>query len=185
MNIKNKYLGVWMLWVLVVLMCSFVSAFAVSSTYYGDNPFTAMPGESNDIVMTLQNLASDEDVKVRADISSGGEVISITDESNEYIIPGKGKVTVNLRVSVPEGAEVEYVYPVDIRFSTITERESGVFGLGSSIGKKFDVIVEPIPVPEEPSLAPAYGWGSTTVIIIVVVVVMLLIIWWLIRRKNK
>ena len=137
---------------LLLLMATNVLAFAVSSTYYPGYPLHVQAGETKNIEMTLQNLASTEDVQVKAQITSGSEIIQFTDPSDTYTIPAGEKTTVNMKVSVPE-ANAEELYPVTVVFTTLTTSEAGAFGLASSIGKSFDVIVggasKKIPETEE------------------------------------
>lgn len=189
METDKKYIGGGILAVFVILASGFVSAFAVSSEWYAENPLVVYKGEVKDIYLTLQNLASVEDVKVRIDINTGNEILELIDSSDEYIIPGEGKTRVNLRVTVPNDANVDDVYPVSLRFTTVAESEAGAFGIGSSIGQRFDIVVREEPqvsAPEvkEPQLAPQIE-KTTVLLAIVILIIIVIILWWFFKRKKQ
>ena len=163
---------------ILILLTSSVLAFAVSSKYYEGYPMYIPVGETQNTHITLQNLASTEDVRVRANIISGGEVIELTDSSNEYLIPAGQKTTVNMKITIPSDAKLQEVYNVDIQFTTITTSESGTFGLSSGIGKGFKVIVGTGAVTEKP-----VKWNTYLIIGIIILIVLALVI--LLIRKNK
>ncbi len=126
---------------ILILLTSSILAFAVSSKYYENYPMYLPAGESADIQLTLQNLASAEDVSVRAVIREGDGIIEMTDSSNEYLIPAGGKIPVNIKVTIPNDAKLQDAYTVNIQFVSITSTESGTAGLASGIDKEFNVIV--------------------------------------------
>ncbi len=144
---------------MLILFASNVLAFAVSSQYYKGYPLYIPAGETQEVQMTLQNLASTEDVSVRADIISGEEIIKIIDSSNEYLIAAGGKTTVKMRVTIPSDAKLQDAYNVNIQFITITTGESGQFSLASGIDKGFQVIVGTGPVKEK-----QFKWGIYLII---------------------
>jgi hypothetical protein len=164
------------LFVLIILLSGNSLAFAVSSKYYENYPMYVPAGETQDVQLILQNLASSEDVMVRADIVSGGEIIKIVDLSNEYLIPAGEKTTVNMQVTIPAGVKLQKIYNVDVKFTTITTSDSGQFGLVSGIDKGFDVVVGEGPVPEK-----QIGWQIFLIIGIVILALAIL----LIRKKSQ
>ena len=164
---------------LLLLMSGSVFAFAVSSTYYREYPLYVQPGETKEIQMTLQNLASSDNVEVLGQISSGSEVIRFADRSDKYLIPGEGKTVVNMVVSVPQEAKPNDSYTVTVIFTTLATSESGQFGLASSIGKRFDVVVSELELEEK---APIRG---EIIFLIVALAVIALVVVVLVAKKAK
>lgn len=162
---------------MLILLISNISAFAVSSQYYEGYPMYVPVGETREVQMTLQNLASSEDVSVRADITSGEEIIEIIDSSNEYVIPAGGKTTVKMRVTIPSDARLQDAYNVNIQFITLTTSESGQFGLASGIDKGFKVIVGTGLIEEKP-----IKWG---IYLIIGLIALFITTGFLVFKKRK
>lgn len=187
----NKELAViGSLIVLSILISSYAAAFAVSSTYWSENPLMLYPGETKDFSFTLQNLAGSEDVTLKAMITQGSEVVSIIDSTDIYTVPAGKKTSVNLRAVIPEGTGVGKVYPFEIVFITVAETEQGAFGIGSSIKQSFNVeVVEK--VVEKPQVAEAFPqekpeteistWIAIAVVIILIIIVIIIIL----KKRNK
>ncbi len=184
----NKELAIITLIVLSVLISSYATAFAVSSTYWSENPLTLYPGETKDFSFTLQNLAGSEEVKLKAMITQSSEVVSIIDPTNIYSVPAGRKTSVNLRVVIPEGTSVGKVYPFEIVFTTVAETEQGAFGIGSSIKQSFnvEVVEKPKPaeevLPQEKPEEKISTWVTIGVVILILLVVIVII---LKKRKKK
>ena len=70
-----------------------LAAFAVSSQYYDANPLYMQPGETVETFFTLQNLAGDKEVTLRADITDGKNILTLTDAAEVYIVPAGEKVS--------------------------------------------------------------------------------------------
>lgn len=166
---------------LILLSVYHVNAFAISSKYYEDNPLFVAPGDTKEVELTLQNLAGTEDVKVKAEVSRGTEVIELIDASDIYTIPVGGKITARFKVEMPKNAKVKDTYSIDIRFTTVTEGELGALGLGSSIIQRFDVIAgENSSIFEEKPI-PLYEYvaiGIAAVLILIILVI-------LAKKKKK
>ncbi|MFH1290292.1 MAG: NEW3 domain-containing protein [Nanoarchaeota archaeon] len=179
---SNIYGAMGILIVATILLSSYTSAFAVSSAYWEENPLILGAGETRDIELTLQNLASSEDVHVKATISAGSEVIELIDVSDEYTVPAGEKTTVNLRVTLPENAEAGDVYNVEVKFTTIAGSESGEFSLGSSIGENFNIVVRSDTADSgEDSQEGEISEG----LIVILVIIAIIIIWLLVKKKTK
>ncbi len=124
--------------ILIILLSNYVYAFAVSSTYWKDNPLELLPGETRNTHITLQNLVGENDITAKITISEGFEIARLTDSSNTYFIPFGTKKQVNLRVSIPNKTKI-YNYNVKLILTTV--EETGEFGLGSSIEHNIPVVV--------------------------------------------
>ena len=187
MIINKKYTIILTLLVFTVIISSYASAFAVSSAYWKENPLRIYPGETREIVVTLQNLASPNQVNLKAEISGGSEVLILIDSSDIYSVPGGEKRTVNLRVAIPSNTQIGTIYKAQITFTTIAGDDSESFTLGSSINQKFDIIVEQIPSTEPPEPTPPEEETNTitTIIISAIIILAIIILWVIIKRKTK
>jgi preprotein translocase subunit SecG len=121
-------------------------------------------------------LAGTSDLSVRADISSGSEVLKLTDSSNIYVVPAGGKTTVNLQVTIPSGVKVGKTYNAKIDFTDIVSGAGGT-ALGTSIGQSFDIVVV------------GGGKSSSDISIIpyilIILIVLLILILAIIKLKKK
>lgn len=125
----------------ILFLIGNISAFAVSSAYYNNNPLKLKQGETMDFMLVLQNPSGPEADMLKVNILSGSEILEITDPSNIYSVPTGDKTSVNLRATIPQNARVGQIYPVNIELITVSKSDSGEFGFGSAIGQSFDVIV--------------------------------------------
>jgi len=191
----NKELAViGSLIVLSILISSYAAAFAVSSTYWSENPLTISPGETKDFQFTLQNLAGSEEVTIKALITKGSELAEVIDPTNIYSVPAGEKTVVNLRATIPESASVGAVYPFEAVFTTVAKAEQGTFGIGSSIRQSFNVEVVERPRPKEaapvvpevlPEEKPETNILTWVTVIIVLLILLAVIIIILKKRKKK
>ena len=140
-QLNNIITRVFFFAVVILFASQSVFAFAISSAYYADNPLYLKAGETQDIFLTLQNLAGSEDVSVRAEITGGAEYSQLIDLSNVYLVPVGEKTKVNLRVSAPTSAKKGDSFPVNIIFTTVKGGEGGTLALASSIGQGFKVVI--------------------------------------------
>jgi hypothetical protein len=185
MKFRKKYSGVLVFLVVSVMLCSYVSAFAVSSPYYkGDpgNPMIVNPGESKELILKLQNLGSEEDIRVKAEVTQGADMVTLVGESDIFLVPAGEKTEVPFLVNVPAGTELEKVFSVSVTFSTVADSESGSFAFGSRIGQDFEVIAGPLSSPEQPELAQETANGM--VWILIGLIVLILVIWWALKGKK-
>jgi len=186
---KNKIsLGIGIL-LLAVMLSSFVSAFAVSSVYYDENPLKMHAGQTREITFLVQNRG--EDVNLVVTLEKGSEIMEMINVEPEeiYFIPLGENKEVTARVTVSEDASIGETYPIQVQFLG-KEDPAGGFGFQSSITKKFNVeVVEKIvPVPEEPELAdvapgiPGYIYILAIVVIVIIVIIVIIIF---IKKKKK
>ena len=101
MKINKRYLEVGILVGMLILISGSVSAFAVSSAYWKENPIIIYPGETKDIQVILQNMAGTGDISAKGAIFSGFEIAHITDAEDVYLVPLGGKTPVNIQISIP------------------------------------------------------------------------------------
>ena len=188
----NKELAViGSLIVLSILISSYAAAFAVSSTYWSENPLTISPGETKDFQFTLQNLAGSEEVTIKALITKGSELAEVIDPTNIYSVPAGEKTVVNLRATIPESASVGAVYPFEAVFTTVAKAEQGTFGIGSSIRQSFNVEVvertvlkEAAPkeaLPEEKPETNILTWVTVIIVLLILLAVIIIIL----KKKKK
>ncbi|MGV8151967.1 MAG: hypothetical protein ACP5OG_02710 [Candidatus Nanoarchaeia archaeon] len=192
MKTKNKTIIEKSLFSFVFLLAltSFVSAFAISSTYYNGNPLKLSAGDSANVGLTLQNMVGGEDVIAKLSILKGAEIMKSTDSSDTYTVLFGEKVGANFLVTIPEDAEVGSVYPIEVEFKTTIDSGSGEFKFGSGVSQKFEVLVvtkEPVKA-ETPTIGRdalqnnSYGiW----IILIVLVFVIAMIYYYFTKKKNK
>lgn len=178
MKTKNKiYLGILAI-AFVILFLNQTSAFAVSARYHEGNALYTLPGESKEVIFTLQNLGGAEDVDVKLEVTDDWGIIKIADSSDIYTIPAGGKTIVNLIVEIPINAKMKDVYHIDLRFTTVSKAGSGAFALGSSIVQRFDVIVGTGEIPES-----EINWNILLIISISLIIG--IAVFFILRKKRK
>ncbi len=178
MKTKNNLKGI--LVGMIVLICiSNISAFAISSDYWRDNPLKMYPSESTKLSLTLQNLQGTSDLRLKAVITTGSAVLRSTDSSNVYIVPAGEKGLANFVATLPSDAKPGQVYNVKIDFSEVKDSQSGEFGFGTAIGQSFDIVaISPEGEPTKP---------NTALILSIVggIIVLGAILYFLLKKKKK
>ena len=168
--------------IMTLMLCSLVSAIAVSAPYTPKSPLSMYPGESKTFTLTLQNMAGEEDVKFDASVAQGSEIVSLVRGNKEYLVPiGSNNVPVEVKVKVPKNAEVGTEYLAQVKFEPIplgTEEEGMVqLALGISGYFKVNVVEKPEGVKE--------GLSTTTwIIILVILIVLVLVGIWMAKKKK-
>jgi hypothetical protein len=172
---------------LIISLSCVVSAFGAGSPYYPDNPLYMNPGETRDVTLRLQNMVGEDDVTLRAEVTAGEGVASLTDENLDYLVPIMTKdVPVNLKVEVPAGVAEGTKYTVAISFTQVAEEEGRMVQFQGSIGKSFDVIVgtgAAVTAAAAGEGVEGEGLGLWWVVIAVVVIVVIYLIVRLRKRK--
>ena len=168
---KNKkiYTGIVGLVVLITLVSN-ISAFAVSSQYWEENPLIVLPGETKDFKIVLQNMAGEEDVIAELEILGDSSIIEILDESNIYSVPVGQRVDVNLRASVPEEQEKGSEFEIILSVRTISQEDAQTLGFGSGIERKIPVLTEE-QNKKETSKIIYYIIGSVVLALIIAVII--------------
>lgn len=124
----------------IMLLCiNSISAFVVSSTYWSGNSLQLTPGGTESFTIILQNGGT-SNLNIKAIISSGSEILRLTDSSDIYTVPAGGRATINLQAVIPDNAKPGTIYPAKIDFTEIVSGAGGTV-FGTSIGQSFDIVV--------------------------------------------
>lgn len=172
---------------MIILVVGYASAFGVGSRYTEDNPLELNKGGFIEIKFNFQNPQGN-DLTFRPNIVESSGVITFINTEDVFLRVGDS-VNVRANVVVPADAEVGDVYPIKLTFTTVSAGEGGTLGLGSSVGRNFDLII--VPTAEELALlAPegeeiAKGYGSKWVIIGVVILILVIVFLFLMMKKKK
>ena len=166
----------------VILLLSYVSAFAVSSTYWSGNPLKISPGESTEITITLQNMAGSENITVRVSISEGSEIAEIINLSDKYSIPLGEMKSIPIKITIPEDAKIGNSYNVKLSVTTIEAAAPGAFAFGSSIEQNIPV---QIISNEKPTTVEKKETPTPWIVYLLVGIIILIIIILLLRRRRK
>ena len=192
----NNYMKAALLLSIFILSVQSIFAFAISSAYYPDNPLYSRAGETQDVFMTLQNLAGSEDVHIRAVITKGNEYISLTDPSDVYLVPVGQKTKVNFRVTAPASAKKGDSFPVTIDFTTIKSGEGGTLAIASSIGQRFNIVIgeekdfapqptQPVSQPELPRQENKLNSPMIFALVLGSLILIILILYFLKKSPKK
>ena len=133
--------------VLLLILFSFilvlnVNAAGVSSPFWDENPMYVQPGEVREFRYLLQNMVGDSNIKVKAELEPGTEIMEFIDENTIYDVPlGKSDIPVNMKIVVPENAKDGDSWQVGVKFITITEAKEGAVSIGIAYSKGFKVVV--------------------------------------------
>lgn len=167
----------------VIFGSSFVSAFGIGSAYHKDNPLKLSPGETKEIIFNLQNMPGPESITVRPSIRKGSEILELINTQDILVAVGNS-IDVIAKVTVPNNAKIGDVYPVEVTFTAVTAGNAGTFGLGSSVGRNFDVII--VPTEEETAkLAEQKQISSWRIYLIIGIVILILAISAILFRLKK
>ena len=161
-------------------LISLAAAFGVSSSYGGTTVLTLLPGETQEVALTMQNMVGDEDLTIRVALEQGQEVATLLGPS-EYEVKLGTKVPVKLNVSIPEDAEPETEYSVIATFTTVKSGESEGVALGTAIESSFNVVVG-APEAEEAEKPALEAWQ--TALLVIAVIIILILLWYLLRKKK-
>ena len=172
----------------LLLLSPLASAFGVTTPYWDDNPLIMQPGQTKDFVLTLQNMVEgSEDIVLKAEMVSGSEIATLVDEELEYLVPfGRKDIEVNLRVIIPEDAQLNKEYTIGVSFKQILEDEGKMVQMAGEVGKNIPVIVksesEVLPEPEETLEEEEKGFPTAMVVLLLVIIV---ILGYVILKKKK
>lgn len=174
---QNKlYLGVLLS---LVLLSGYVYAFAISSAFTTSHPLEISQGESSDIVLTMQNMAGNENMTVRASLSEGSDIAQIVNPSDKYDIPLGTMKDITIKVTIPANAALGN-HNIKVSFTTVKESTSGGgAGIGSGIDQNILVLVKGKQAAPA-TVKPSYTWLYLTIGIIIIIIVIIIII----RRKR-
>jgi len=190
----NKKSVIFGLLGLAVLMVSFASAAGVIADYTKDRPLKLYPGETQTVPFTIQNLAGDEDIVMRAfleDDANGMAVLVHEDPTYSVALGERGNVPV--RITVPSDATIGDVFVVDIDLRQVSEPDTdgGMVTLVGGMGYKMGVVITSM---EESSFydasqtAPATATeeeASNTLWYIIAAIIIVVIILYFVTKKKK
>jgi len=182
----KKILGMMLVVGFVILGCYLINAVAVSGTYSNRRPLEVSPGETKSITFVLQNMADENDVKFKALISEGSEIVRITDSNTEYLVPvGSNDVPVKLSVEVPSGAEIGIEYQIKIEFEPVStgNEEEGMVQVMNGLSRYF--IVKVVEKSEEESPMTKGMLVYIGIIIVLLLMIVFLIAYILKNRIGK
>lgn len=181
---KNKFIKIIGMNLLLVLLIGSISAFAVSSKYWEEYPLQISPGETKDVKIVLQNMAGQpNNVTVKGVITKGSEIAKLIDEDKIYSVPFGQKTELILRVSIPTempiGSNVDNIV---LSFTTMIKDETGTFGFSNSVEK-----IIPVKIIEQPKIVtkPEREINPWTYLIGIIILIILIIIIIRITKKRK
>lgn len=171
MKFKNQTIT---LAILLILFAN-VSAFAVSSQYWEENPIKMIPGETKEIEILLQNMAGTEDVYVEGAIIESSEIANMINSENEYLVKAGDKTYIKLSITIPK-QNYQSKYNVILSFKT-SQEGSGSFGLGNSVEREIPIIIE-----SKPSIIDE---TSKTWIIAILIIALIVLGILLIKKRGR
>jgi len=142
---KKILIGFLSVIVLTIMMCSLVSAFALTSWYHNLNYLKVEPGETKEVVFGAFQNSGDEDAILNIELVEGNEIAELTDENlDSFIIPaGELNVPLNVKVSIPEDAIEGSEYKISIRYKEIRiSEDTGMIIIIESKTSSIPVLVE-------------------------------------------
>lgn len=179
MNFKGTRVLI-LLVITLTLSLSLITAAGVARPYWNDNPLKLAPEESKIVQLTLQNT-DPENMTFKAIITS--DIATLDDESDEYFVPsGEIDKQVNIKVEVPEDAEIGTIYKVIASFQQIASGEGGMIRMAGAFTVNFPVEV----VGEEESeiYGEPQGIPTSTIIMVVLAIVIIAIIIYTSKKQK-
>ena len=131
--------------ILILLAMSSVSAFGVSSSYWGGHPLYVSPGEIKEIELDLQNQDSDTgDAIASVAQTSGSEIAQLKEEGKLYDMPyGTAKTPVYIEITIPQDAEPGQTWTLTFDVvSSADQKNPGVIQFNTGMKVSFDVVVQ-------------------------------------------
>lgn len=184
MKIISKKLGLNFLiaGVLVLMLCSLVSAFGYSSTYTRDKPLIIAPGETKDVQIRLKAGPSEGEMLMDVDLTGGSEVATLINPDLEYTVSSGSDGVVEIRVDVPQDAVEGAEYLVAMLVKDITSADnSGTVPFTITTGASFKVLVQKPAEEEEQPAEISTGW----VVLAIVLIIVLIVIIWFVAKSRK
>jgi len=149
-----------------------VSAFAVSSQYWDENPIQIERGKSATVDVILQNLAGEEIVNSIGLIVEGNDIARFTQDAKFRTNPGE-KTRVPVEIKIPKDYSKNKAF---VRLVFETENKEGTLSLKSSIERL--IPVEIVEKEYTTSINTLY-W------VIGIALVIICFLLWIILKKKK
>ena len=170
---------------LLIIIISLINAFGVSTSYWDDNPLKLAPGESKTVLLGLQNKVGNEDVTLRAELTSDGDGIAILiDENLDYFVPLGSGADVPIKVEIPEDIKIGGIRKIAISFIQISSKEGGMVRLTGGFTSKFPVEVVGVEDSELYSPPELKKTTSNLWILIIMVIIIASIVIFIARKKK-
>lgn len=157
----------------VTLLASVVGAYGIGMPYSSNRPLELFPGESIEISVNLQNMASDEAAVFKISLI-GGEEVSAQLEQEEYSLAGRSETYFPLSIRMPSDAVIGSEYEVTIVLTREAENTEGV-ALIAGFEKTFKVVAVERPEKQAPLSNRA---------IALIVIAVLVLLWWILKKKR-
>ena len=177
-------------WIITaILLLESISAFAVSSEFWEQNPLNMYPGETKEVPVILQNLAGTEDASAKGLILEGSEIAEFLDDS-DLMIPLGQKKTVIVKITIPEEVAIGTNYNLKLSFSTTAGGQEGSVGFANNIERNIPIIViektaEQIQQEEGITGKTIFETGPVPYVILILVVVLIAVIVIFIKKKKQ
>lgn len=178
-NKKKLLVSLLVTCVLIINFCYLVSALGLSTLYTDNYPFVIGPGETKNVEVTLSSL---EATKAKVNLTSGNEIATIIDKSDEYDV--KNSVNINIQIKIPAEVAEGTEYTVKLSAKSITPPGGMVSTVGET-GISFKVLVKTSVTPEEtPAPAPEGISLMWWILGIVAVIAVIVVIWFIVKNKE-
>jgi len=168
--------------ILVIMLCSFVSATIVVSTeYHNENPLKMAPGETRALRLGWIQNTEDKEVTLDMDLTEGSEIATITNENlDALIIAAKSRDTpLNVNLVIPQDTAEGTEYRITIKLKDISpSEEGGMIGFTETKTINIPVLVQTEEI-EQPSN------NLIWIILIIVLIVIIIAIILLLIKKRK
>lgn len=180
-NKKRRLIEFLFVIVLTTMLCSLVSAVAISLPYHNLNYLKVGPGQTKNVVFGNFQNTEDKDVILNIELIEGDEIAELTDSNlNSFTVPaGELNVPLNVEISIPEDAIEGFEYKITIQYKDITASEgTGMITMVESKTSSIPVLVEK--TEEEP-----IGISVTWIIIgILAIIILIVIIKFVLKSKE-
>ncbi|MDP3027174.1 MAG: hypothetical protein Q8N63_05675 [Nanoarchaeota archaeon] len=176
-NRKKLLISLLVTCVLIINFCYLVSALGLSTIYTDNYPFEIGPGETKDIEISLSSL---EATKAKVNLTSGNEIATIMDESDEYDV--ENSANINMQIKIPAGVAEGTEYTVRLSAKTITP-PGGMISTVGETGISFKVLVK-TSTPEETPAAEGISliWWILGIIVVIAIIA---IIWFVVKSRKE
>lgn len=173
---EKKSVYVLFIFLLIIsLLCSIIPiyAFGVSAPYWEGNPLKMNEGESKEVLLNLQNMNSETDSYVTANIINGSNIANLN--QRDYQIKANTSDTyLKIIVNLPKDFNKEKE-KISIEFKQSSANSSGGVMMSSGYITSFDVIN--LSYKSKISLK----WIIFSIIIIILIIILIIFI----LRKNR
>ena len=168
--------------IFLILLTSYVSAFAITSFYYEGYPLILNPGETKNIQLLLQNEKTSNPVTIEAKLAGESDIAELTGKTIFSLKSGEIDVPVNVRISIPETAKIGDEYAVGMTFTTTTKAKTEMLGIGTKITKSFPIVIGKVLEPKKSLLDIIPLKGIAGIVVILALVVLAFMFY---KKKKK